>query len=330
MNGRLAWMLVCLASIWPGSLEASHADPELLAKLVVPRPAEAAGGADLVALITQDRIVRGRREFSSVSDSQTYFFADEANKNRFDENPFAYLPVLSGFDVVAYKGGGYLVPGSVEHRSIYGSRLYLFSRSEEKKAFDANPAAFEDADLLLQGYSPVSLVDMAAVKPGSRDHTLLYEGRRVRLANHAEQEAYLADPQKFFPSLGGIDPISVADGKPLFGLAQFCALYKGRLYAFVSRENRERFLQNAMPHSDLDVVDGGRDPVALVDDRLVRPGHYAISAVFRGQRYLFSSESNRRTFLHDPVRYDRERRIIRRGAITSGEQGESGRGTNEP
>lgn len=309
MKRCMSWTLVVVASVLTRVVHSAELGP--LAKIVVPRAAEAAGGTDLVALLSTDQVVLGRREFSSVLDAQNYYFANESAKRRFDENPLAYRPVLSGYSVVPYKSDGSLVAGNVAYRSTYGGRLYLFADSEQKKSFDADPAAYEDVDLLLDGVSPVSLIEDNIVRRGDRDFEVVFEGRRVRLASSDEKNEFLADPQRYFPSLAGIDPISVADGKPVFGSPKYCAVYKGRLHCMSNPENRDRFLANPTPHSDLDVVDGGRDPVALVERRTESPGHYAISAYFRGQRFLFASEANRKAFLEDPVRYDRERKLVR-------------------
>jgi YHS domain-containing protein len=288
-------------------------DRGLLSQVFAARPAEAAGGRDVVALVLSNEVVPGRKNFSSEFDGQTYLFSDAGHKAEFDANPRMFAPVLSGYSVVAYKDGGRLAAGSIDHRSLYDGRLYLFASAEEKRAFDEDPAAFEEADLVLQGFSPVSLVEDELLRRGDGEFELVFEGRRVRLADAKEKEAFLAAPARYFPTLGGIDPVSVADGDPQFGQARYSAVYKNRLYAMASEENRRRFLADAGPHSDLDVVDGGRDPVALVDERTERDGHYAISAIYRGQRYLFADEANRSKFLQDPARYDRERRARGRG-----------------
>lgn len=293
--------------------ETPAVDRGLLSQILAARPAEAAAGKDVVALVLSNEVVPGRRDLSSEFDGQTYLFSSAGNKAEFDANPRMFAPVLSGYSVVAYKDGGRLAAGSLEHRSLYDGRLYFFASAEEKKAFDEDPAAFEEADLVLQGFSPVSLVEDEVLRRGDNEFEVIFEGRRVRPADAKQKEAFLASPARYFPSLGGIDPVSVADGKPQFGQARFSAVYKNRLYAMASEENRDRFLANAGPHSDLDVVDDGRDPVALVDERADREGHYAISAIYRGRRYLFADEANRSKFLQDPARYDRERQARSRG-----------------
>lgn len=288
-------------------VEAPKLDKGLLSRIVVARPAEALGGKDAVALVASDQVADGRRDQTSIFDGQTYSFSNDENKAKFDETPSAYAPVLSGFSVVAYKDGGKLVPGSVEFRTSYDGRQYLFATQAEKEAFEADRKSFEDIDILLQGFSPISLVEEEVLRRGDKAHEVVFEGRRVRLADAKEKEEFLARPYRYFPSLGGIDPVSIADGKPEIGLARFSAVYKNRLYSMASEGNRKRFLENAVPYSDLDVADGGRDPVALVDDRVDEPGHYGISTVYRGQRFLFSNEANREKFVKDSHRYEQER-----------------------
>lgn len=264
-------------------------------------------GNDPIALLEGDALKSGVPQFSTGFDGLTYRFATAANKARFDQNPEAFAIVLGGNSVVDWKNSGKHVAGLVKNRSLYGGRLYLFADDKQKAAFDADPNAFADADLILQGYSVVGLVDNEALAKGNKEIRAVYSGRVLYFVNRVERAAFLSEPGKYYPSLGGLDPVSAAAEKTAFGVARLSVVYKNRLFCMSSEENRDKFLKDPLPFSDLDVAEGGNCPVALVERQAKEPGHYALTAVFRNHRYLFASEAARHKFLADPSRYLRER-----------------------
>ena len=278
-------------------------NPAVISKYVVPRQTTAVGGKDVVTLFEKNEVVDGQASISAEFDGQTYLFSNAENKGKFDAHPASFAPVLAGFSVVAYKETGVLVPGLVDQRSIEKERLYLFATAEEKAKFDADPKAFDEVDLILEGYSPVALVEEEVLRRGDKSFETIFEGHRVRFASEMEKEAFLSDPARYFPTLGGLDVASLATGKAEFGVPKFAVVYKNRLYSFANDVDRTRFVSQAESHSDFDVADGGNDPVALVEGKEGRKGHYGISAVYRGLRFLFVNEFNRVKFIKDPSKY---------------------------
>ena len=67
---------------------------------------------------------------------ETFFFADEADKRRFDADPAGSCGILT--DPVTKER---FRPGSDAPRSYYDGRIYIFITAENKAAFDNNPAA---------------------------------------------------------------------------------------------------------------------------------------------------------------------------------------------
>ena len=68
---------------------------------------------------------------------ETFFFADEADKRRFDADPTASCGVLT--DPVTKRR---FRPGSDAPRGTYGGRAYVFFDAASKAAFDGTPEAF--------------------------------------------------------------------------------------------------------------------------------------------------------------------------------------------
>ena len=156
---------------------------------------------------------------------------------------------------------------------------------------------------MLGGVSPVALVDQEQVVAGKKDQEVVCEGWRVRFANAKEKSAFLADLGKYYPTLGGADPVAFGTGRVVMGDPKNAFTYKNRLYLVANQENADRFRQEYKNFSDLDVAEGGNCPVSRVDENILQHGKYAISTVHLGRRLLFTSEEHRRKFLADPVKY---------------------------
>ena len=67
---------------------------------------------------------------------ESFFFADEADKRRFDADPADSCGILT--DPVTKER---FRPGSASPRATFGGRAYYFLTEASKLAFEANPAA---------------------------------------------------------------------------------------------------------------------------------------------------------------------------------------------
>jgi YHS domain-containing protein len=270
---------------------------------LVARPVLALEGNDPVTLRREDKLVAGDANRASTFDCQGYRFASDANKQAFDADPKRFVPVLAGDSIIAWTQQHRLAVGSVKFRAVHDERLYLFGSEAEKAQFLAAPAKFKDGDVLLGGVSPVALVDEEAIKRGSAQFADLFEGRRVLHASADEKARFRANAGKYFPTLAGIDPVSFLEGKPQPGSADYSVVYKNRLYLFASGESRTRFIEAPQTYSDVDVALNGACPVVFVETHELANGHYGISTVCLGRRYLFQSDEHRKKFADDPTRY---------------------------
>lgn len=288
----------------PTQQEASVKRPTL-AQLPVPLsplPRVALDGFDPVSLM-EGTLKKGSPSITSERFGQVYHFVTEEAKKQFDSAKAQFTPVLAGESVVALKDEKRIVAGLPSISSVYGRRFFLFANVKEKETFDDDPERYEDVDLILNGISSVSLVDQEAASMGHKVFQILFNGRRVRLVNAEEVLKFQANPGKYFPSLNGLDPVALVEGRALPGSPTYCVVYKNRLFAFQNPENRTRFLRSPETYADLDVANGGICPVTQTEKNQSVTGHYGISTIYRGRRYLFVSDSARKEFAKDPEKY---------------------------
>jgi len=102
-------------------------------------PIDAFGTHCVVALANR-RFAEASPHFSEVYAGRTYFFASEAARRTFVENPDAYAPAWCGIDPVAYLDDDALVEGSVLRR--HAGRFYLFTTVAHWNTFRAAPGRY--------------------------------------------------------------------------------------------------------------------------------------------------------------------------------------------
>ena len=97
-------------------------------------------GYDPVAYFKQGKAVRGKPSIWSPYNGLTYFFASEADKADFDQNPTKFEPQYGGFcaNGVA-KGKKTASDPTVFH--IHKGKLHLFETPAAKTEFTSNPDA---------------------------------------------------------------------------------------------------------------------------------------------------------------------------------------------
>ena len=102
-------------------------------------PPVALDGFCPVQLTEKKRWVLGNRRWGLRHEGRTYLFAGPDEQRRFNENPDAYAPVMSGNDVVLLVNGGQTAPGRRECGAWFMGRMFLFSDETSFQRFQENP-----------------------------------------------------------------------------------------------------------------------------------------------------------------------------------------------
>ena len=97
----------------------------------------------------------------------------------------------------------------------------------------------------LDGYCPVCIVEAKKWEKGSPDHSTVYDGITYRFPNEAIKKAFLANPAKYVPALGGDCVVCYAKlGKRAPGSVQYTARYNDRIFLFPSDKQKAVFLKS--------------------------------------------------------------------------------------
>lgn len=86
--------------------------------------------------------VEGRAQWGVRHRGRTYLFAGVEQQKAFLSDPDRYAPALSGDDPVMAFDAGKSTPGQRRYGVTYQSRTYLFSSTETRDAFAANPQRY--------------------------------------------------------------------------------------------------------------------------------------------------------------------------------------------
>jgi len=95
-----------------------------------------------VTLAERGAWVEGRAQWGARHRGRTYLFAGLEQQQAFLSDPDRYAPVLSGDDPVLAFDNGRSTPGQRRYGVTYQSRMYLFSSTETRDAFAANPQRY--------------------------------------------------------------------------------------------------------------------------------------------------------------------------------------------
>jgi YHS domain-containing protein len=105
----------------------------------------------------------------------------------------------------------------------------------------ANPAT----QIGLQGNCPVTIADSLKWTKGDPQFGAVHRGKTYLFASAAEQQKFLAAPDKYCPVLGGNDPVVMFhEGRYIAGTPALGAMYKKRMYLFSSPAAKAEFEAN--------------------------------------------------------------------------------------
>jgi YHS domain-containing protein len=115
----------------------------------------------------------------------------------------------------------------------------------------AAPPAIDGPDrhgsmpLGLEGYCPVTLADRGVWTEGRAQWGARHRGRTYLFAGPEQQQAFLANPDRYAPALSGDDPVMAFDqGRTTPGRRAYGVTYQSRMYLFSSPETKAAFTAN--------------------------------------------------------------------------------------
>lgn len=156
-----------------------------------------------VCVIDAGKWEKGQAHIQSTYDGQTYYFPNDAIKQKFDASPAKYVPALGGDCTVCYAKLGKRVPGSIRHAAIHNRRLFLFPSDAEKQAFVKNAAEFENTDLAANGECIVCLAKVNKHVPGSTKFTEVHNGFRYLFPSPREAAEFRRSPAQYAATIKG-------------------------------------------------------------------------------------------------------------------------------
>jgi YHS domain-containing protein len=109
-----------------------------------------------VTLAERGAWVEGRAQWGARHRGRTYLFASAEQQKAFLADPDRYAPALSGDDPVLAFDVGKSTPGQRRYGVTYQSRTYLFSSTETRDAFAANPQRYTSGATVAENRRPAN------------------------------------------------------------------------------------------------------------------------------------------------------------------------------
>ena len=119
------------------------------------------------------------------------------------------------------------------------------ARYAQKPAASSDVPQQAPMPLGLEGFCPVTLIESGNWAEGQAGWGARHRGRTYLFRGLEEQQAFLADPDRYAPALSGDDPVAAFDsGTSLAGERRYGVTYQQRIYLFASPESRATFAAN--------------------------------------------------------------------------------------
>ena len=206
------------------------------------------GGDCAVCRVEMGKQVAGKPDLRTVHDGRLYLFPSEKQQQMFAQHPDKYADAdlaMDGNCPVCLVKMDKVVPGKAEYASIHDGLRYLFPGPEQKKMFDADPAAFTPA---MGGDCTVCKVAMNKNVPGQAEYHLTHNGRLYLFPSQEQLDMFKKNPGKYANAdvaLNGYCPVCKVDmNKDVKGKPEIAIDYKGQRYLFPGKEQLEKFKAN--------------------------------------------------------------------------------------
>lgn len=173
-------------------------------------------------------------------------------------------------------------------------------------AFAGVPAMAQQAsaEIGLDGYCPVCIVEMKKWEQGDPRFSTVYDGKTYYFPGAKQKALFDANPEKYAPAAGGDCVVCRAEmGARMPGKVEFAALQAGRLFLFPSQKEKDIFLANPGKYAQADLAYDGNCAVCKVNYDHDNPGSTDFATYYQGKRYLFPNDDLRQAFLANPMKY---------------------------
>ena len=208
---------------------------------------------------------------------------------------------LDGYCPVCLVKMDKLVKGTTRYSSVYDGRTYLFPAAEQKRTFDANPAAFVPA---LGGDCTVCKVEMGKQVAGKPRFHTVHDGRLYLFPSKKQQRMFEQQPEKYVNAdlaLDGACPVCLVKmNKVVKGDPTYAVVYDGRRYLFPGTEQKQMFEKSP---AEFTPALGGDCTVCKVEMKKDVPGKAKFHAVHDGRLFLFPGQKQLDMFNANPRKY---------------------------
>lgn len=156
----------------------------------------------------------------------------------------------------------------------------------------------------LGGHCAVCAVEAGKWVTGSDKHAATFDRQTYRFPSAKEKEAFLADPAKYAPALGGDCAVCLVNaGARMPGKVEFAVVHNKRLYLFPSAKERDAFKADPKKYEGADLGLGGHCAVCAVMAKKWVAGKPEHTSVYDGVRYLFPGADEKKAFDADPAKF---------------------------
>jgi YHS domain-containing protein len=200
---------------------------------------------------------------------------------------------------------GLTIAASLPVLAQSGSRTAPSSGSGDRTSppVGSGQRANQQAPLALEGYCPVSILEMRKWVKGDPALRIVYDGRTYLFANETGKKMFEANPAKYIPALGGDCVVALVKmGKRVPGDIRHAAFHDGRLFLFSNADTKKMFLGAPASYANSDLALGGNCAVCAAGGENT-PGKLKIAAFHKGLRYFFPSTEQRDEFLAHPEKH---------------------------
>ena len=201
-----------------------------------------------------------------------------------------------------------------------------FAQSSNKRMTNQNhnmmtnkSSQMMEAELGLEGYCPVCVVEHGKWVKGKAQHKANYDGVTYYFPSENIKQTFKENPVKYVPALGGDCIVCYAKaGKRVAGNIRFAALKNDRLYLFPSDKERQMFNQSPETYANVDLAADGKCIVCKVKAGKVVDGEEQFTQIHDGFRYQFPSDRERQMFAASPAEFVSKNAAMKQESMMQG------------